>query len=169
MIRNRYFFGWKGIPAVLLLAGALHADAALAAPDVNFFAVEPRVFNDCPSSTFVPTLNWPTSIRLADDNTGCSGFANLHIWRLSADGGNTPAVFNNNECFRLGTTLVLQGTGLAAEAGLQIAPWFSRDVDGRFQVRIPDGEIAVFGGVLPFYSFTASHGLTYVENTPIRL
>ena len=32
-----------------------------------------------------------------------------------------------------------------------------------------EGEIACFGGALPFYSFTANHGITYVRGTTIHL
>ena len=42
-------------------------------------------------------------------------------------------------------------------------------MDGRFNVRTTDGEIACFGGRLPFYSFTVAHGLTYVKGNPIHL
>ncbi len=50
-----------------------------------------------------------------------------------------------------------------------LSPWWSLDVDGRFNVRVGDGEIAVFGGRLPFYSFTASHGISYVRGDVIHL
>ncbi|MEP7029255.1 MAG: hypothetical protein ABI960_11725, partial [Candidatus Eisenbacteria bacterium] len=43
------------------------------------------------------------------------------------------------------------------------------DVDGRFNCRTTDGEIACFGGRLPFFSFTGSYGLHYVKGTPITL
>jgi hypothetical protein len=64
----------------------------------------------------------------------------------------------------------LQITGLGlGEAGLKCSPWWSLDVDGRFNVRVSDGEIAVFGGRLPFYSFTANHGINYVRGDVIHL
>ena len=53
--------------------------------------------------------------------------------------------------------VTLSGTG-DGEAGLQISPWWSPNVDGRFNVRTPDGEVACFGGRLPFYSFTGDQG-----------
>ena len=59
-------------------------------------------------------------------------------------------------------------TGIG-EAGLQVTPWWSQNVDGRFNVRSTDGEIACFGGRLPFYSFTANHGLHYVPGDLIHL
>jgi hypothetical protein len=97
----------------------------------------------------------------------CGGFANLHVWRLSSDGA-VPAVFNNNSAFSLSADLTISGVA-EAEAGLQLAPWWSQDVDGRFNVRSTDGEIACFGGRLPFYSFTASHGINYVKGTTVRV
>jgi hypothetical protein len=55
------------------------------------------------------------------------------------------------------------------EAGLGINPWWTV-VDGRVNVRTTDGEIACFGGRLPFYSFTAPpHNLHYVVGTPISI
>ena len=42
-------------------------------------------------------------------------------------------------------------------------------MDGRFNVRSTDGEIACFGGRLPFYSFTGAYGLHYVKGTTIHL
>jgi hypothetical protein len=55
------------------------------------------------------------------------------------------------------------------EGGLSLAPWWSPDADGLFNVRTTDGEIACFGGRMPFFSFTAAFGITYVNNTPIQL
>lgn len=127
-----------------------------------------RVFNDCPLSVVTTNNSYPASISIADENPGtCFGYANLHNWRFS-ENGVTEAVFNNDAAFQFGADLVISGTG-DGEAGLQISPWWSQDVDGRLNVRTTDGEIACFGGRLPFYSFTANHGLHYVKNTPIRL
>src|SRR5439155_13171387 len=109
-----------------------------------------RVFNDCFSSTVTTMNNYPVLLSIEDDLNCTSGFANLHNWRFSEDGTNA-AVFNNGDSFRVTADLVISGTG-GAEAGLQRCPWWSQDVDGRFNVRVPDGEIACFGGRLPVYS-----------------
>jgi hypothetical protein len=77
-------------------------------------------------------------------------------------------VFNNGDGFRYCADLTLSGTG-QGESGLQLAPWWSQDVDGRLNVRTTDGEVACFGGRLPFYSFTAQHGVTYTKGNPIHL
>ena len=63
-------------------------------------------------------------------------------------------------------SVLLVGHG---EAGLQISPWWSQDVDGRLNVRTTDGEIACFGGRLPFYNFTASHGINYTKGNTIHV
>ena len=78
------------------------------------------------------------------------------------------AVFTNDSNFHVAADLVISGTG-EAESGLQVAPWWSQNVDGRFNVRTTDGEIACFGGRLPFYTFTGNYGLTYVKGDMIHL
>jgi len=60
-------------------------------------------------------------------------------------------------------------TGAGGEGGLSLAPWWSPDPDGLFNCRTTDGEIACFGGRMPFFSFTASFGIHYVPGTPIQL
>jgi hypothetical protein len=144
------------------------ATAAFASPAPNSAMFNLRVFNDCGGSTLNTTNNYPASIVIDDDaEPGCGGFANLHNWRFSEDGSN-PATFANGDVFMFGADLTISGPG-EAEAGLQIAPWFSQNVDGRFNVRSTDGEVACFGGVLPFYSFTANHGVVYIKDTTIHL
>ena len=50
-----------------------------------------------------------------------------------------------------------------------MSPWWSHNADGLFNVRTTDGEIACFGGRMPFFTFTGAFGLTYVNNTPIQI
>jgi len=155
---------------VLMLAGlslGLTAVAAVAAtPEINSAVIIPRVWDDCPTSTLTYDNSYPSSIWIDDDDVNCGGYANLHVWRFSGDGINE-AVFPNNSEFRFAADLVISGV-TEAEAGLQIRPWWSQS-DGRFNVRSTDGEIACFGGRLPFFSFTGSYGLQYVKNTSIHL
>lgn len=151
--------------SVVLLSLTLLASVS-ASPAVNGAAISERVFNDCPSSTLNTSNSYPFSVQFDDQNLSCGGFANLHDWHFSVDGGATPAVFNNGDSFSSSAVLVLTGTG--GEAGLRLSPWWSQNVDGRFNVRIPDGEVACFGGRLPFYSFTGSHGVVYTGG-PIEL
>jgi len=151
----------------LLIAGSLPGVVS-ATPNANGIVVNERVFNDCPITTLTVTNSYPSSVMIDDANLSCAGYANLHNWHFSEDGGATEAVFNNGDSFRFGADLVISGTA-EAEAGLQIAPWWSQDVDGRFNVRTTDGEIACFGGRLPFFSFTGDFGIHYVKGDAIHL
>jgi len=149
----------------LLLVGL--ASVALATTDPSDAVVIERVFNDSFASTLTVNNSYPSLISIDDANAGPLGWANLHIWRFSAD-GSTPQEFANEDGCRFAADLTISGSG-DGEAGLSIAPWWSGNVDGRFNVRTPDGEVAVFGGRLPFYSFTANNGVSYVEGTTVRL
>jgi hypothetical protein len=154
--------------AVLAMTVAVVLPAVVVAtPNPNSAVLRLRIFNDCPTSILTTQNDYPTLISIRDENLSCQGFANLHNWRFSED-GNNPAVFNNADCFKYQTILEINGTA-EGEAGLQVSPWFSQDVDGRLNVRTNDGEIACFGGRLPFYSFTANHGLRYDKGTAIYL
>ena len=155
------------IMAALAVTGAITAQLS-ANPAVNSAVIKTRIFNDFPGSTLTFSDLYPASITIRDDNTGNPpGFANLHNWRFS-ENNFTPAVFNNSDDFGFSADLRITGSA-NAEAGLQISPWWSQDVDGRLNVRVPDGEIAAFGGRLPFYSFTANYGLHYALGDSIRL
>jgi hypothetical protein len=135
-----------------------------------------RVFNDCPFSTLVTNNVFPFLVEIDDQNMSCAGFANLHTWSFSTDGVN-PAEFENCSHYRFHAEMVLDGTG-EGEGGLRISPWWSPHADGLFNVRTTDGEIAVFGGRLPFFSFSnpnlppplgGGFSLHYVKGTPITL
>jgi len=136
-------------------------------PVPNSAVIHERVFNDCPSST-VASLNAYPLVRISDTDFDCVGGANLHIWSFSED-GITPAVFENCSHYKFGAVFTGSGVGVS-EGGLRLSPWWSLDVDGRFMCRINgNGEIACFGGRLPFYSFTGAYGITYAPGTPIWL
>lgn len=147
---------------------ALAAPMALATPNANGVVFTTRVFDDCPFSTLTTTDLYPALVAIQDENLSCGGFANLHVWTLSEDGGLTEAVFNNDSWFRIAADLVISGTS-EGEAGLRVSPWWSQNVDGRLNVRTTDGEIACFGGRLPFFSFTGTFGITYVKGETIHL
>ena len=138
-------------------------------PSPNGAEIALRVFNDCPGSTLNVSNNYPAQIFISDGMpNNCSGYANLHSWSFSVDGGQTKAVFENCSHYRYAATVVLDGTG-EGEGGLRLSPWWAENVDGRFMVHATTGEIACFGGRLPFYSFTVAYGLLYVKGTPARL
>ncbi len=161
-IRN-LSLAWSTV-LMVVFAGASHAT-----PSANGATVETRTFNDCPLSTLTVTNNYPNSIQITDVmDPACVGFANLHSWSFSADGGTTSAAFNNNSNFTFGADLTISGAG-EGEGGLRLSPWYGKLVDGRFMANVTSGEIACFGGALPFYSFTGNHAITYVRGTTIRM
>jgi hypothetical protein len=125
-----------------------------------------RVFNDDAGSTLNTVNNYPALVEISDTTQSGTGFANLHNFHL-ADAG-VEHVFDNGEAFSFSADLTISGAG-QGEAGLQIAPWWSQNVDGRFNFRTTDGEIAVFGGRLPFYSFTGDQGITYTKGDTVRV
>jgi hypothetical protein len=151
--------------ALLLLAAFAGNVLATAVP--SSAVVIPRVFNDSFASILTVTNNYPALIDIDDVCAGPLGWANLHVWRFSLDGVN-PQQFANTDGFMFSAYVTLSGTG-DGEGGLQISPWWSPNVDGRFNMRTPDGEVACFGGRLPFYSFTASQGVSYVKGSTVRL
>jgi hypothetical protein len=162
-IMSKHGFWAGALFAVMTMAVA----TAGATPNPDGIVFHERVFNDCPGSVLSTTDNFPFMVAIEDQiDAFCGGYANLHVWRLATMGSD--AVFNNNSAFSISATLTITGTG-NGEAGLQISPWWSQLVDGRFNVRSTDGEIACFGGRLPFYSFTADQGLNYTKGESIWL
>ncbi len=158
---------WKQCLMIVVLSLIVLATVAEAAtPNPTSAVLKTRIFNDCPTSILTTSNAYPASIVIDDQDLECGGFANLHNWRFSED-GSSAVNFDNNAAFAFGADLLITGTG--GEAGLSVAPWWSQDIDGRFNVRSTDGEIACFGGRLPFYSFTASQGISYTAGDVIHL
>ena len=152
-----------------LAAGLALATAAFATPLPNSAVFHTRVFDDCPISILTTTNAFPALVSISDQNQPpqplCAGFANLHTWRFSTDGVNA-IQFQNGDAFEFSCDMVLNGAG---EGGLNLSPWFSPDADGMMNVRTTDGEVACFGGRLPFFTFTGAFGLVYTNNTPIKV
>ena len=147
----------------LVLSGAAHAT-----PQVTGASIETRTFNDCPLSVLTTSNNYPASIAITDEmDTLCVGFANLHSFSFSA-GGDSAAVFDNNSNFHIAADVSITGEG-EGEGGLRISPWYGKYTDGRFMLNATTGEIAAFGGALPFYSFTVNHGISYTKGTTVHL
>jgi hypothetical protein len=155
---------------VLITAAALFAIVGVAAatPMIDSAVINERVFNDDPDSILTTVNNYPTTVSFLDEQLDGTGFANLHNFRLSENGGISAAVFGNDDPFEFYTDLTITGT-TGSEAGINVSPWWSQQVDGRFNVRATDGEVACFGGRLPFYSFTGSQGVTYAAGSTVRL
>jgi len=166
MKRIRYYVA----AAFALACFASAAQLASATPAVNGAVIVTRVFNDCPSSTITTTNAYPGLINITDSNNDCFGFANRNAWSFSSDGGATATEFANNDQWSFCATVLLEGSG-GGEGGLRLSPWWAENVDGTFECRTTDGEVAVFGGRLPFYRFTDADkgGVVYVKGTPITL
>ena len=155
------------LATLALVAG--FATSASATPVPNSAKVFERLYNDCGISTVTSVNSYPASVSIADSWSGlCVGFANGHAWNFSGDAGATSLDLGNDGNFKFKATVTLSATSGQVEGGIHIAPWWN-NMDGRFQARIPDGEVACFGGRLPFYSFTANHGVVYVAGTPITM
>jgi len=160
--------------AVMVVALAL-AGAAFATPSPNSAFLVLRRFNDCPLSTLTPSNSYPASITITDVmDPACVGFANLHGWDFSEDGGATASLFKNNSSFQYCAFVRISGATGQGEGGLRLSPWFGQDVDGRFMINaeaghVPAGEVACFGGRLPFYSFTGNFGVSYVRGTTVYM
>lgn len=153
--------------AVLTIAAiALVASTAMATPSPDGISFTTRIFDDCPFSTLTTTDVYPSSIVIDDANLSCGGFANLHTWTFMS--GGTEAVFNNDSWFKFSADMVISGSS-EGEAGLRLSPWWSPYVDGRVNVRTTDGEIACFGGRLPFFSFTGAFGVRYTKGETINI
>jgi hypothetical protein len=159
--------GYSILAALALVAFASTVYAQT--PNPNGVKFETRIYNDCPASTVTTGGSYPSSFYIDDTTLPCSGYANLHIWQFSEDGGATTAQFGNNSNFHFCADLVISGEDAnGGEAGINIAPWWWK-VDGRINVRIPDGEVAAFGGRMPFKNWTGDHGVVYVKDTSIHL
>ena len=173
MKRIRYTSLAFGVLAVGLLAAtvALAGDGRSCpgnTPNPNSANVALRVFNDCPTSTVSATNTYPASIIISDSNNDCFGGLNLHTWSFSTDGGLTKAQFENCSYYHFCADVGLDGDG-SGEGGLRIAPWWSPDADGKFMLNATTGEIACFGGRLPFYSFTVNYGVSYLRGQIVHM
>ena len=151
--------GYSSVFALVMTVALV--GSAFATPVPNSAALSLRVFNDCPLSTLTPTNSYPASIVIDDVmHPACVGFANLHSWSFSEDGGATPSLFVNGSNFYMCADVTIDGPG-QGEGGLRFGPWWSPLADGRFMINaeaghVPAGEVACFGGRLPFYSFTVA-------------
>lgn len=160
----------------LALALGLFANVASAAidcpgttPSPNSAKIATYVFPDCPITTLTVTNAYPAAITFDEQGYVCLFGANRHNWSFSADGGATKAEFENCSAYRFCANVTLDGSNPHAEAGLSVRPWWSPEVDGQFMINAFNGEIAAFGGRMPFYSFTVGHGITYTRGTTVLM
>lgn len=152
----------------LVIGMGLVVATAAASPVINGAKVNLGVFNDNPMSTRTVSNLYPTYLSIQDENVTGGGWANRHNFRLSDNGGIGEAVFMNADYFTFAADVTMTSDG-AIEGGLNVSPWWSKEVDGVFMINGSSGEIACFGGRLPFYSFTANYALTYTKGTTVRM
>jgi hypothetical protein len=138
-------------------------------PSPNGANIAERVFNDCPVTTLSTTNAYPGVIIFNETGYVCFGGTNLHTWSFSTDGGASKAQFENCSAYRFCADVSLSGTTPNSEAGLRVSPWWSPDADGKFMINAASGEIACFGGRLPFYTFTGAYGITYTRGTTVHM
>ena len=173
-----------------LFAIVAAAGSALAGTDVNninALQVDNRFFNDFNNSTLhwgaagaatnlapLPTddgtLPFAGGVQWRDEfaanSVGQGSYANKHVAWFSSDGGATRHQGNKNQSFTLlfDVKIDVAAPGIRREAGLQVnnpRPALGYTDEGQILIA-SDGEVAVFGGVMPFTGFGGS---TYTAGT----
>lgn len=163
MMQNRWFRLAALSSAFLFVASGVVAQVN----SINSAVVQPRVFNDDPTSDFSFINNYPTSILLNDQsvdrNGGAGGFANRHIWTFS-NNTTTSYRFQNNDYFEafMEVTLDANPNSPRKEAGFLFDTLGGQ---GQFIVNTDAHEVVAFGGPLPFFAFPA----TYDAGETVRL
>ncbi len=120
-----------------------------------------RYFNDNPLSVLKSTDQYPKSLKMDESNLNVN--INRHVYYFSEDGGANPSLFNNTEYWNISTDVTINHDPVVyrQEAGI----YFNYNGwDGQMMVA-SDGEVAVFGYILPFHTF----GNIYTEGTTIRI
>lgn len=153
---------------VVLFAAAGLCAAALATPIIDSAVINTRIWNDAGYSTVTTGNLYPSDLWIRDEGLDQTGWANRHNFRLSANGGISEAVFMNADGFEFAADVTITGTA-NIEGGLNLSPWWSQQVDGVFMLNTETGEVSVWGGRLPFFSFTSEFGITYTKGDTVRL
>ena len=153
-----------------LALAALSASAAFAQFSGINGAVVQREFVDDTNSIFTPLVTYPTQIVLSDQavnmNTG-KNFGNRDAFRLSDDGGMSAFQFSDTNFFNISFSLTLQGNvSPRKEAGYLLDTQYGQ---GQFIVNSDAGEVVIFGGPFPFYSFNNTYGLKYTIGQTVTL
>lgn len=136
---------------------ALCAGSAVASPStLNGVTDNTRIFDDFTTSNLNVTNNYASSVHLtetdfADDGVG-GNFANKHAFWLSDDGGATPFDFNYGDGFDFCVTVTDNSSGIG---GVEVGMSTDLFGFGFFGGGLGGGEVAAFGGTLPFHSFGA--------------
>lgn len=144
---------------------------------VNGVFMQNRVFNDFPSSTLVPTAAYPASVGWHEEfPAGTTGnFANKHLAYLSTDNGASAFGLDGNQGWTLSTSIRMNAPNAAPrkEGALQIEnPRYNNNppfVDEGHVLVATDGEVAIFGGAMPFYTSNFTGGPWYTLGATSRL
>lgn len=166
--------------AALALTTGVSAVASAATPVPNDVWFNLNTWTVCPGSPVITTNSYPSSVAIEHQFLVCNGWAELHTWRLSADGGASAALLPNASDFSFSATVTMTGVDAnGGETGINITPWWDGVTrpwgapypydGGRVNCRVPDGEIACFGGRMPFYNFTAAEGIAFAMNSPLSI
>lgn len=134
--------------------------------NINSVRIQLRRFNDYPGSTLVVTNNFPSLVSFNESAFGAGGFANQHVARFSSDSGATNRAFLNSEAFDISVNVNLSvgsATPAIKEAGFRMDTFIGGE--GFFIVK-SNGEVAAFGGPLPFHTFGGS---AYTPGTTVNL
>lgn len=156
----------KWIGAATLTVGALGI-LATSAPaqvtNINSVVIQARRFNDYSASTLSIVNNYPAVVSIHEGPFGAGGFANQHVARFSTN-GSTARAFMNSEAFDISVNINLRvgSTSPRKETGFRMDSFIGGE---GFFIMTSDGEVAAFGGPLPFYSF----GNVYTPGTTATL
>jgi len=177
-----------GIGAIVLIAGSAFAGDI---SQVNGFKAEMRIFNDFPLTSlsvgpvggpYIPAPV-PTSIPVPgnslqineDFGPGAIGnFANKHVGFFSTDGGASRYRANASQSFSLDFDITINAPAGAPrkEAGVFIRnprtnnnPFY---VDEGEVMVASDGEVALFGAAMPFFSFHNVYTLGSTDHVSFR-
>lgn len=142
---------------VLLAVVAVAGSASAGVGSIDSVNITTRVWNDFPTSSITTTNNFPSSVNIHEDfAAGTVGnYANRHVGVLASGGTNYS--FTNAESFRLDVDVRISAPNgqPRKETGLIIGnyiPGGNYFAEGNLMVA-SDGEVAMFGGALPFHSF----------------
>ena len=149
------------VSVAVLLACVAAAEAGVAS--INSVKMVNREFNDYPDSTLVAVNNYPSLVSWDEKNFGEGGFANRHTAYFSQDGGATKFAFGYTDGFDTSTVLSLTSVNInGREAG------YHADLFGfGFFGILPNGHVAAFGSILPFWDPGAV--FTPGVNTTVKL
>ncbi|MBS1706908.1 MAG: dockerin type I repeat-containing protein [Armatimonadetes bacterium] len=157
------------IPLAMVAACGAWADVTT----VNSAVIQPRFFNDIPSSTFTSTNNFPASVMLRDQNVGGeTGWANRHVFWTSADGATPFGSEGGDDTFEYTFTGKLETAAISprTEAGPHflvpiVLGWWN---DTKMYIT-SDGEVACDGAPVPYYNFTINQGAVYTVGTEVKM